>query len=64
MRYGLWVVLPFLTACSVPFSGPSTSERKSECDQIAARAIQTSSLAEARDLAARASECYAAAIGS
>jgi hypothetical protein len=64
MRRALWVVLPFVAGCSVPFSGPSTSERKSECDQIAARAIQTSSLADARDLAARASECYAAAIGS
>ena len=64
MRRLPWLALPFVAACSMPFSGPSSSERKSECDQIAARAIQTSSLAEARDLAARASDCYAAAIGA
>jgi hypothetical protein len=45
----------------MPFRGSSSDERKAECDRIAAQAIQTSSLEEARNLAARASECYAAA---
>ena len=44
-------------ACSVPFVGSGDS--KAECDQIAARAIQSPSAAEARDLAASATECYA-----
>lgn len=64
MRRAILLTALLVAGCSVPFSGPSTNERKSECDQIAARAIQTSSLEEARDLAARASECYAAAIRS
>jgi hypothetical protein len=50
-----------LSACAVPFSGPSRNERKAECDRLAARAIQTTSLQEAKDLAAQASECYATA---
>lgn len=54
--------LLLLTACSVPFR-TSTEERKSACDRIAARAIQTSSLEEAKNLAAQASECYARAQG-
>lgn len=47
-----------LAGCSIPFLG-NTGEAKSSCDQIAAQAIQTSSAAEARDLAAQATECYA-----
>lgn len=58
-------VVPLLllaaSACSVPFSGPTSEERKAPCDRIAARAIQSNSLEEAKNLAAQASECYAQA---
>ena len=47
-----------LAACSIPFVGGG-GDSKSECDQIAAQAIQTPSAAVARDLAAQATECYA-----
>ena len=46
------------TACSVPFRR-STDDRKASCDRLAAQAIQTSSLEEAKNLAAQASGCYA-----
>lgn len=49
-----------LCACSVPFR-TSTEEKKAVCDRIAARAIQTASLEEAKNLAAEAAECYARA---
>lgn len=49
-----------LAACAVPFT-TSNDERKAACDRIAARAIQTSSLQSAKDLAAQAAECYARA---
>jgi hypothetical protein len=45
-------------ACSLPFT-KSSDERKAECDRIAAQAIQTSSLEEAKNLSAQASACYA-----
>ena len=45
-------------ACSLPFT-KSSDERKAECDKIAAAAIQTSSLEEAKNLSAQASSCYA-----
>jgi hypothetical protein len=45
-------------ACSLPFT-KSADERKATCDRIAAQAIQTSSLEEAKNLAAQASGCYA-----
>lgn len=47
-----------LVGCSVPFVGGGGDE-KSSCDQLAAQAIQTSSVSQARDLAAQATECYA-----
>lgn len=47
----------FVTGCSLPFLGGGGD--KSECDQIAAQAIQTDSATEARDLSAQATECYA-----
>lgn len=50
--------LVLLAACSVPFT-TSSEEKKAPCDRIAAKAIQTSSLEEAKNLAAQASECYA-----
>jgi hypothetical protein len=57
-------LLVTLGACSsLPFGGKSGDERKAECDRIAARAIQTSSLDEAKTLSAQASECYAKAQG-
>ena len=57
-----------LSACSVFDGGqepaPPTPERtKSECDQFAARAIETDDIPDARRLAARATECYAAIEG-
>lgn len=51
-----------LAACSVPFVGGGGDE-KSSCDQLAAQAIQTGSAAQARDLAAQATECYARLAG-
>ena len=51
-----------LTACAVPFRS-STEERKANCDRIAARAIQTTSLEEAETFSRQASECYAQARG-
>lgn len=39
--------------------GPSVSQQKAQCDRMAAQAIDTESLDEARRLAARASDCYA-----
>ena len=50
-----------LSGCaSLPFGGKSGDERKADCDRVAAQAIQTASAEEAKTLAARASECYAA----
>lgn len=62
------LVALLLPACSVFDGGegpaPPTPERmKSECDQLAARAIETDDVAEARRLAAGATECYAAIEG-
>jgi hypothetical protein len=59
----LLVAVPLLAALgacsSLPFGGKSGDERKAECDRIAAQAIQTGSLDEAKTLSAQASECYA-----
>lgn len=52
-----------LIGCSVPFT-TSSEERKAPCDRLSAQAIQTSSLEEAKDLSAQASECYARALNS
>lgn len=51
-----------LAACSLPFT-KSDDERKAPCDRLAAQAIQTNSLEEAKDLAAQASACYARGMG-
>ena len=51
-------LLPVLASCSVPFVGRS-GDKKSECDRMAAEAIQTQDLVKARELAAGASGCYA-----
>lgn len=60
----LLILLCFAAAgCSVPFTGGPQQDRKAPCDQLAAQAIQTPSLEEARQLAAHATECYAAATG-
>lgn len=49
-----------MAGCSVPFvGGPSDDELKAPCDRLAARAIQTSSFEDAKNFAARASDCYA-----
>jgi uncharacterized protein YceK len=53
-----------ISGCAVPFSGPSNDERKAPCDRLAARAIQTGSFEEAKNLSAQASECYARAQSS
>jgi hypothetical protein len=47
-----------MSACSLPFT-QSSNEKKAECDRIAAQAIQTKSLEDAKTLSARASACYA-----
>lgn len=60
MRAMLAAACLALGACSLPFTR-STEDRKAPCDRIAAQAIQTSSLEEAKNLAAQASECYARA---
>lgn len=58
---GLLLVIAFASGCSsLPFGGRSTNERKAECDRVAAQAIQTESLEEAKMLSAQASSCYAA----
>lgn len=59
-RFSLAAVALGLGACSVPFT-TSGEERKAPCDRLAAQAIQTSSLEQAKNLSARASECYARA---
>lgn len=60
-RSAVLIAVLALSACSLPFRGPSDDERKARCDRMAAQAIQTSSLEEAKNLAAQASECYAQA---
>jgi hypothetical protein len=49
---------PMLGACSLPFRGGG-DDKKAECDQMAAEAIQTKDLTKARELSAGASACYA-----
>jgi hypothetical protein len=49
--------LPMLGACSLPFRGGE--DKKSECDRMAAEAIQTKDITKARELSAGASACYA-----
>ena len=51
-------LLPVLGACSLPLVGRG-GDKKSECDRMAAEAIQTQDLGKARELAAGASGCYA-----
>jgi hypothetical protein len=51
-------LLAGLGACAIPFT-TSSEERKAPCDRLAAQAIQTTSLEDAKNLAAQASECYA-----
>ena len=61
---GLILVVTFASGCSsLPFGGQSKNEKKAECDRVAAQAIQTESLEEAKMLAAQASSCYAAQQG-
>ena len=60
----LFVLL--LSGCSLlPGGGGDEDEGprvpKSRCDEYASQAIQTDDLAEAKNLSARASECYAQA---
>jgi len=51
-------LIPMLGGCSVPFVGGG-GDKKSECDRMAAEAIQTKDVMKARELAAGASACYA-----
>lgn len=51
-------VLLALSACSVPFVSGG-GDKKSECDRMAAEAIQTKDVIKARELSAGASACYA-----
>ena len=58
---GFLLFVAFASGCSsLPFGGRSTNEKKAECDRVAAQAIQTESLEEAKMLSAQASSCYAA----
>lgn len=50
-------IVAVVAGCSIPFRTNSAAA-KSQCDRVAAQAIQTSSAAEARDFALQASECY------
>jgi hypothetical protein len=50
-------LLSVLGGCKVPFVGGG--DKKSECDRMAAQAIQTKDAGQAKDLAAGASGCYA-----
>jgi hypothetical protein len=66
VRASLGILLIFAVAggCSaLPFH-QSGNEKKAECDRIAAEAIQTTSLEDAKTLSARASACYAQLQGS
>jgi hypothetical protein len=57
----LILLAAFTGGCSsLPFGGKSSNEKKAECDRVAAQAIQTESLEEAKMLSAQASSCYAA----
>jgi hypothetical protein len=58
LTLGFILILGSSAACSVPFH-TSKDEKKAECDRIAAEAIQTTSLEDAKVLSARASSCYA-----
>ena len=58
VRAALTIAVLSGLACSLPFSR-SADDRKAECDRLAAAAIQTSSLEEAKNLTAQASGCYA-----
>src|SRR5690606_18934440 len=57
----LLAVVPALSACSLPFQ-QSPVERKVECDRLAAQAIETTSLEDARDFANAAARCYSDAL--
>jgi hypothetical protein len=54
-----WLLLTIagISACSIPFR-ESTVEAKVRCDRLAAQAIETTSLTEARDFANAAARCY------
>jgi hypothetical protein len=51
-------MMPVFGGCSVPFVSGG-GDKKSECDRMAAEAIQTKDVSRARELAAGASGCYA-----
>ncbi len=59
MKFVFALAVLFVSACSVPFIGSDTDEEKAECDRIAAQAIQTEDVEDAKNFSARASECYA-----
>ncbi|HUH12473.1 MAG TPA: hypothetical protein VMK65_05165 [Longimicrobiales bacterium] len=62
MRRFAFGTLLLLTGCaSLPFGGPSSEERKARCDRMAAQAIETEDLEQAKTLAAQAADCYAQA---
>ena len=58
------LALGTLACSSLPLvGGDSDDERKARCDRIAAQAIQTKDVGEARRLAASAADCYGAIRG-
>lgn len=62
MRSSAAVFTLLLSGCALLPNGDDESpgNPKLECDQYASQAVQTDDLQTAKNLAARASECYAA----
>jgi hypothetical protein len=56
--FAIALLLGSAGACALPFS-QSGNDKKAPCDRMAAQAIQTKSLEEAKTLSAQASACYA-----
>ena len=60
-RLALALIL-LVSGCSIlPNGDDEPRNPKSQCDEYASRAVQTDDLDQAKNLAARAAECYAAA---
>ncbi len=61
MRFCWIIVLGLLVGCASGRTRAPAAPTKAECDQLAAQAIQTTSLQQAASLAAQATECYSRA---
>ena len=60
-RFALALTLVLSGCALLPNGDDEPRDPKSQCDQYASQAIQTDDLTQAKNLAARAAECYAAA---